>query len=304
MIKAAEAVARVARDGDLLILESTVRPRTCQDVLRPLFEEAGKKVLIAHCPERVLPGNTLEEIVLNDRIIGGLTPEAASRAEAIYKSFAKGQLLLTDATTAEVSKLIENTSRDVNIALANELESIGRELKVDILKAIDLANHHPRVQVLKPGPGVGGHCLPIDPWFLTEHSSNARLIPAARAINDSRTAVVAQLAMDFLGDAAGKRVGVLGLAYKKNVDDCRESPSLKICQSLMDQGARVRAFDPYVDSHDAVELVGSVQELENWADLLILVTDHDDFAGLHFETPLLDTRCMKLTGNRRAFEGV
>lgn len=290
VVRAAETVAEVARDGQLVILESTVKPNTCKQILKPLFERAGKRVLIAHCPERALPGNTLEEIVSNDRIIGGLNEEAGRGAMRIYESFTKGELLLTDATTAEIAKLIENTFRDVNIAFANELETIGREMGVNVSEAIRLANRHPRVNILQPGPGVGGHCIPIDPWFLIEGSRSARLIPTARRINDDRPRVIVEIVKRMLGDPAGKRVGILGLAYKKNVDDCRESPALKMIELLRESGALVRVFDPLVDSCSGVELVGSFGELDDWADLLVLATDHDAFAGMRLKSPLVDFR--------------
>lgn len=209
-------------------LESTVSPRRASRSSSRYSTIAGKKVLIAHCPERALPGKTLDEIVHNDRIIGGLTEEASVKARSLYACFARGELLITDATTAETAKLIENTFRDVNIALANELESIGRELGIDVQQAIRLANRHPRVDGLQPGPGVGGHCLPIDPWFLVEDSVLSRLIPTARAINRQRPRAVAEVAnriLRRLGEYADRR---WALPTRRMSTICRDSPSLAL----------------------------------------------------------------------------
>jgi UDP-N-acetylglucosamine 2-epimerase (non-hydrolysing) len=184
VLKAAQSVAKVSKDNDLVIIESTIKPRTCIDSIMPIFEMANKKINLAHCPERAIPGETLKELIYNDRVIGGTTEEAKIRAKNLYSSFVKGNIFLTDLITAEAIKLMENTYRDVNIALANEFSIIADELNFNIWEAIKLANNHPRVNILEPGPGVGGHCIAIDPWFLIEEVKNSRLIRSAREVND------------------------------------------------------------------------------------------------------------------------
>ena len=235
---AAKSIASVLRPGDLVILESTVPPRTCTGVVGPLLEKLtglrhGEDYGLAHCPERVIPGKILHEIIYNDRIIGGTTPEATERTATLYRRFVKGELLLTDATTAELCKLMENTYRDVNIALANELAEIADGIDVNINEAIRLANHHPRVNIHTPGIGVGGHCIPVDPWFIVHTApEKARLLSTARAINDSRPKVYAKRILAHLQTFPEGPVALLGLSYKADVDDIRESPALEIVHEL------------------------------------------------------------------------
>ncbi len=289
VINACESIVPYVSDGALVILESTMKPGTCRDIISPLFEEKGKKVLICHCPERAIPGNTLHEIINNDRLIGGMSAEAGRLAKEIYGKFIKGNLLMTDATTAECVKLMENTYRDVNIALANEFDLILQKYEVDSFEAIELANRHPRVNILSPGPGVGGHCIAVDPHFLSEGNENARLINLARKINDERPRVVAERVIKE-AKKHGKKIGILGVAYKKNVDDCRETPALGIVEELLEEGLEVRCHDPFVKkwSHKMFHY----DELENWSDLFVLLTDHDAFKELKIVKPLVDTRKM------------
>lgn len=278
--KAAEMIVKVLTTGNLVILESTVSPGTCQNLLKPIFDKTGKKYLLAHCPERAIPGNTMHEIIHNERIIGGLTRSAALKTKTIYQSFVKGKIFLTDVTTAETCKLMENTYRDVNIALANELTKLAQELKINVWEAIKLANLHPRVNIMRPGPGVGGHCLAVDPWFLTEKTKSAKLIPIARQINDSMPAhVVSQVAGKIKPPAT---IGILGVAYKKNVDDARETPALKIIELLKQKGYRVLAHDPYVKDfpHPLTELKNLLKKSRG----IILVTDHDLFRKIPFKS--------------------
>jgi UDP-N-acetylglucosamine 2-epimerase (non-hydrolysing) len=290
---AVAAVSAVVRDGNLVILESTVKPGTCRDELRPALEKHAPQVMIAHCPERAIPGNTLHEIVHNDRIVGGLTPAATARTIALYQCFCRGQVLGTDATTAEAVKLMENSFRDVNIAFANELAGIADELRFDVWQAIALANRHPRVAILQPGPGVGGHCIAVDPWFLTQDSAAARLIRTARQINDARPAIIAGHAAAMAARINAKRIGILGVAYKKGVDDARESPAAPIFEQLSEAGFEVRAHDPYV-TRWIHPLIPELDELAAWAQVLVLVTDHSQyrarFAGGADSHRLLDTR--------------
>ncbi|MCB9025422.1 MAG: UDP-N-acetylglucosamine 2-epimerase (non-hydrolyzing) [Bdellovibrionaceae bacterium] len=288
--QALESISKVVKDNDLVILESTVRPNTCTDLIKNYFEQINKKVKIAFCPERAVPGKTLYELVHNDRIIGGMDKEATDKAKQLYSSFVKGKIYCTQATVAETVKLMENTFRDVNIALANEFSSICKELKINVWEAIRLANLHPRVNILSPGPGVGGHCIAIDPWFLIEKSKSSRLIPLAREINEQRPLLITKYIISELDKLKGSKVGLLGVAYKKNIDDSRETPSKPIYDCLVDSNINVRFFDPYIPNWNSLKSAKSVTELEDWADLLILITDHDIFKNLNLKTPLIDTR--------------
>jgi UDP-N-acetyl-D-mannosaminuronic acid dehydrogenase len=271
------------RRGNLVVLESTVPPGTTRDVLAPLVAGSGLRpgvdVCVAHCPERVLPGRILLELVENDRLAGGLTPACAERAAELYESFVKGSVIRTDATTAEMAKVMENTYRDVNVALANEFALIARELGVNVWSAIGLANRHPRVNILRPGPGVGGHCVAVDPWFLVEAApAQARLVRTAREVNDAMPAVV----LDHLAVLvpAGASLALLGVTYKADVDDIRESPSLRIAELAVERGYDVRVCDPHLGIVDAARLPAPLLPLERAvrdADALVLLVDHATF---------------------------
>jgi len=294
---ATEAVAGVLREGDTVILESTVPPGTTEGQVRPALEETGLEVGIdfglAHCPETVLPGNILAELRENDRIVGGIGPESTEAAVELYDSFVDGAIRTAeDPTTAEFVKLIQNTSRDVNIALANETARIAHDYDVDTREAIDLANGHPRVELLNPGPGVGGHCLPIDPWFLGVGSDSLDLIPTARRVNDGMSAFVIDLLRELLGDLNGTKIAVLGAAYKGNVDDTRKSPGLALAKELRKgPEAPLAATDgessdaPHVVVHDphvedtSIEL-RDLDTAASGADALVITADHDEFETL------------------------
>ncbi len=289
VFSAVDAIAKVAKNGQTVIVESTISPQTSLAV-EQRFNDAGLTIDVVHCPERAIPGQTLHELVHNDRIIGASNEVAQLKVKAIYQSFVKGEVFLTDLTTAECIKLVENTSRDVGIAFANELSLICQELDVDVYEVIRLANRHPRVNVLTPGPGVGGHCIPIDPWFLVENTKSGELVRLARAINDKRPSIVAQQALDILGaDKKGKKVGVLGVAYKANVDDCRESPAEAILEYFIQAGVNVAYHDPYVESWGC-QRITTLDEMDSWADVIILVTDHECYSNLSLTTALLNTR--------------
>lgn len=248
------SLAPLLRPGDTVLLESTVPVGTTEGLaaalitLRPDLSPPGPgagPVHVAHCPERVLPGRMLAEIVANDRIIGGVTPDCAARAAALYASFSTGAALLTDARTAEVVKLLENAFRDVNIAFANEAAAICTRHGIDPWRAIALANRHPRVNVLRPGPGVGGHCIAVDPWFLVEGApEEARLIRLARLVNDARPQAVAAQVQAAAQALACETVACLGLSYKPDVDDLRGSPALAIVERLAQQGLTVLVVEP------------------------------------------------------------
>ena len=253
---ATDALALLLRAGDTVILESTVPVGTTEALAarlraaRPDLSVPGE-VAIAYCPERVLPGRILRELVENDRVVGGLTPACAAAAAGLYRGFVRGEVILADARMAELVKLAENAFRDVNIAFANELSLLCDRLGVDARQAIALANRHPRVQVLQPGVGVGGHCIPIDPWFLAatapeDAPEEARLIRAARAVNDAMPRRIAQRLWEAAARLDAPRVACLGLAYKPDVGDLRESPAVAIVSALLRDGLDVVVADPFV----------------------------------------------------------
>lgn len=285
---AADAIAKVAKDGQIVIIESTISPQTSLAAAQR-FADAGINVEVVHCPERAIPGETLNELVNNDRIIGASSKAAQQKVKDIYQSFVNGEVFLTDLTTAECIKLVENTSRDVGIAFANELAQVCEELDVDVHEVIRLANRHPRVNVLSPGPGVGGHCIPIDPWFLVENTKAGEFIRLARKINDDRPNIVAEQALELLKSVKGTKIGILGVAYKANVDDCRETPADAILAHFNKAGIEVSYHDPFVPSWGCNK-ISSLDEIDSWADVLILVTDHSCYKGIEFISPLLNTR--------------
>ncbi|MBP2097446.1 nucleotide sugar dehydrogenase [Enterococcus rivorum] len=264
--------------GNTIIIESTIYPGATEKVLQPIIEaegyEIGKDIYLAHCPERVLPGNIFRELVENDRIIGGVTEKCTCRVKDIYNLFVRGQLLGASASSAEMSKLMENTFRDVNIALANELVKISDELNLNALEIIDLANKHPRVNIHSPGPGVGGHCLAVDPYFIiAESPQQAQMISKAREINSTMPMFIVDKVKRLMEKSKGNRIALMGLAYKGNVDDVRESPAVKIYQELSNQFT-VNVFDPYVKPADCRnDLLKTV----SGADLMLILTDHDEF---------------------------
>ena len=242
---AVDAMAPHLRPGALVVLESTSPPGTTRKMAeyiiekRPdlsLNEEDENAIFIAHCPERVLPGQIMEEMENNDRVIGGLTPKGTELARDLYATFCTAELLTTDATTAEMAKLTENSFRDVNIAFANELSLICDRLGIDVWELIELANHHPRVNILKPGPGVGGHCIAVDPWFIVSAvPEEAKIVRQAREINDSKPSFVLDKVEKALSESDNKRVAALGIAFKADIDDLRESPALGIVEKLAER---------------------------------------------------------------------
>jgi len=274
---AAEMIYPYLSDGNLVILESTVPPGTTDRLVLPILKKGkASSFYIAHCPERAIPGNTLYEMVHNDRIIGGIDSRSSELTKELYQCFVKGNIFLTDATTAEFVKLMENTFRDVNIALANEFAQIAEESSINAWEAITLANKHPRVNILNPGPGVGGHCIAIDPWFLAEHSKSFRLISLARQINDSMPNYVLHAVRELVHDVEKNAViTVLGVAYKANVDDARETPALKFIKLAENEGFHVKVHDPLVESF-SYPLI-DFEEAVTKSDCLVLITDHAVF---------------------------
>jgi UDP-N-acetyl-D-mannosaminuronic acid dehydrogenase len=285
VVRAAEDIRPLLRPGNLVILESTVPPGTTRDLLAPILARSGlspgRDICVAHCPERVMPGRLLLELVENDRLAGGLTPACAERAARFYESFVKGAVIRTDATTAEMAKVMENTYRDVNIALANEFALIAERLGVDVWEAIRLANRHPRVNVLRPGPGVGGHCIAVDPWFLIAAAPDvARLVQTARVVNDGMPRRVLERLTDFVQPPAV--VAFLGVTFKADVDDVRESPALRVAESAVARGYDVRLCDPHV-APGTYPLPAPLLPLEQAvrdAQAVVLLVDHAAFKDL------------------------
>ena len=287
VVAASESIVPHLQHGNLVILESTSPPRTTVDIVAPILEKSGLKAgqdfLLAYSPERVLPGRILRELVDNPRVIGGIDTPSAEAGRDLYRKFVKGDIILTDATTAEMVKLMENTSRDINIAIANEFSRLAQTFEVDIWEAISIANLHPRVDILQPGVGVGGHCISVDPWFLVEAAPEvADLIKTARQVNDGQPAFVAEQIKRIAGGIQGKTIAFLGLAFKPNVDDVRESPAVELVHHLVDAGATVYAYEPYKPQANlpGVEQVPSLEAALTEADLIVLGVAHDRFKDL------------------------
>ena len=299
--RAARDIVPLLRPGNLVVLESTVPPGTTRDVLAPILAASGlrpgRDIHLAHCPERVLPGRILAELEHNDRLAGGLTPDCAEQAASLYASFVKGAIMRTDATSAEMVKVMENTYRDVNVALANEFALIAERIGVDVWQAIRLANHHPRVNVLSPGPGVGGHCIAVDPWFLVNAAPDvASLIRAARQVNDAMPSHVLDLLLELA--APPGPVALLGLTYKAEVDDIRESPALRVAELAVERGYDVRLCDPHVRPETPglpaplLPLARAVRD----AQAMAVLVDHHAFQTLDV------ARIAGLVGSRRVLD--
>ncbi len=317
VLQAATTIAAVLKAGDTVILESTSPVGTTEKVrdllaeLRPDLRVPGRNgarerdgaadIAVAYCPERVLPGRILVELIDNDRVIGGITPRCARKALAFYRRFVRGACVTTTARAAEMTKLTENAFRDVNIAFANELSLVAERVGVDVWEVIRLANRHPRVNILQPGPGVGGHCIAVDPWFLVHADpDHTPLIRTARLVNDGKTDHVVARAAALIEARPGAPVACLGLAFKANIDDFRESPALKVAQALSDRfGERVRIVEPYAAALPAAfdgtgaTLIDIDHAIESCPIMIVLV-DHDIFRSVPLEERrdklVLDTR--------------
>lgn len=316
---ASKTIAPVLKKGDLVILESTspvgateqmadwladARP----DLSFPITHGENSDIRIAYCPERVLPGHVLRELVQNDRVIGGMTPKCSAAAVSLYKIFVEGECVVTNSRTAEMCKLTENSFRDVNIAFANELSIICDKLDINVWELIRLANRHPRVNILQPGPGVGGHCIAVDPWFIVSKTpAQARLIRTAREVNDSKPEwvidKVKRVVAEFLmahpeKTASDVTIACFGVAFKPDIDDLRESPSLKICEVLAAQHpGRILVVEPNVSALDRPGLVlSSVSEAQSFADVCVLLVRHKQFLELDFlgGTYVVDTQGMSV----------
>jgi UDP-N-acetyl-D-mannosaminuronic acid dehydrogenase len=290
VISASKSISNSLKEGDLVIVESTVPPGTCENLVIPLLEEsglvAGADFKVAYTPERALPNNTLHEMTHNARVIGGLDFESTEMAASLYGRITEGEIIkVENLVTAEMVKLMENTYRDTNIALANEMALVCNSLGVDAIEAIQAANHHPRVNIHTPGPGVGGHCLSIDPYFIVETARekgvDTKLIKSARDVNESMPGEVTQIIQIALEEISkpikGARVGILGVAYKGNVADARETPAKPIIENLIKKGAVVVVNDPYVSPEIIKSWGAEIVDLETalHTDCVVLVTEHD-----------------------------
>lgn len=285
---AAEEIEPFLQKGNLVVLESTSPPLTTRDIVTPILERSGLKAgvdfYLTYSPERVLPGQILRELIENARVIGGVNPLSAEAGRDLYRIFVKGEIILTDATTAEMVKLMENTYRDVNIAIANEFSRLAERFGIDVWEAIRIANLHPRVKILNPGPGVGGHCISVDPWFLVEAAPDiANLIRTTRQINDEQPEYVIHLVKQVLdAEFTGKRIAVLGLAFKPDVDDLRESPAVEITRLLIEAGATVKAFEPNKPDAElqGIPVVKTLDEVLRDAELVLVLVAHKEFRNL------------------------
>ncbi len=285
---ATESIVPHLRPGNLVVLESTSPPCTTVDLVQPILERSGFKAgadfHLAYSPERVLPGRIIQELTENARVIGGIDQASAMAGRDLYSAFVRGEIVMTDATTAEMVKLMENTYRDINIAIAMEYSRLAERFGVDVWEAISIANRHPRVKILNPGPGVGGHCISVDPWFLVEAAPDlAELICTARHVNDGQPQYVLKLVREAVGEnLQGKRMAALGLSFKPDVDDLRESPAIEVTRLLSDQGAIVRAYEPYKPEADipGVRMAASLGEAIADAEVLILLVGHREFKAI------------------------
>lgn len=315
VISAAETILPHLRRGNLVVLESTSPPRTTVDLVAPILEQSGLKAgldfHLVYSPERVLPGQLLRELVENARVIGGVTPQAAQAASDLYGSFVKGEIFQTDATTAEMVKLMENTYRDVNIAIANEFSRLAERFGVDVWEAIRIANYHPRVKIHSPGPGVGGHCVSVDPWFFVEGAPDLSLLIArARQVNDMQPEFVVETVKKAIGGdspmgLSGKKIAALGLAFKPNVDDVRESPAVEVIHLLTKAGAAVKAFEPFKPAAviPGVDAVATLELAVEDADVVLLLVNHSQFRALDPETLKAITSARVLVDTVNGWDG-
>lgn len=310
LISAVNNVLDVCKKGALIIIESTIAPGSIDRYVRPEINKRGlvigRDVYLAHAPERILPGNMIHELENNPRTIGADEPEIGEKVKKLYSSFCKAEIVVTDIRSSEMSKVIENTYRDINIAFANELAKICRADNMDVYEIIRIANKHPRVNILQPGPGVGGHCISVDPWFLVgDYPDLTNLILTARKINDSMPMYVIKRIRDIMREHNIKdisKVGLYGLTYKENVNDTRLSPTLQLLQRMDEHLAfGVKVFDPYVKEKIVDYQFMNFEDFLNEIELLVIMVGHDhikDNMMLIKDKLILDTR------NICAFDGV
>ena len=293
IVKATKAIAPYVKENNIVILEST-SPVGTTDKVEDVLKENGvdtSKLFIAHCPERVLPGQIMRELVENDRIVGGITPKATEKTVEFYKTFVSGEVLSTDARTAEMAKLTENSFRDTNIAFANELSMLCDKFDIDVWELIKLTNRHPRVNVLQPGAGVGGHCIAVDPWFIVHAGGDdAKIIRTAREVNTYKTEwsieKIKNEALKFEAKNGRKaKVACMGLAFKPDIDDLRESPALYITKRLITDGLDILAVEPNIHRYKDIEIVNYEKAIRD-ADIVTFLVAHKEFQNLNIITNL------------------
>ncbi|WP_159633988.1 nucleotide sugar dehydrogenase [Erysipelothrix anatis] len=295
LISATQDVIEFSEDGAILVVESTVSPGVIDKHVRPIVESSNKKIHIVHAPERILPGAMINELITNSRTIGADLYEIGEKVKEVYESFCEGEIVITDIRTAEMSKVVENTFRDINIAFSNELAKISRESGLDVYEVIRIANKHPRVNILQPGPGVGGHCISVDPWFLVgDYPELTELIHQARKTNDGMPAYVKERIKDIMienkiSDFA--EVGVYGLTYKENVDDVRESPALQLYEILSNQEKRMRFYDPFITKEIVSNQKFTFEEFISDLKLVVVLVAHNDLKTKDFsQVAVFDTK--------------
>jgi len=290
VVSATKSIAPYVKDDDIVVLESTSPVGTTDKVKEVLMDNCvdTSKVYIAHCPERVLPGHIMRELVENDRIVGGITPEATAKTVDFYKTFVSGEVLSTTARTAEMAKLTENSFRDVNIAFANELSILCDKFDIDVWELISLTNRHPRVNVLQPGAGVGGHCIAVDPWFIVhaakEENAEAKIIKTAREVNTYKTEwaieKIKNTALKFEKKNGRKaKIACMGLAFKPDIDDLRESPALYITKRLMADGLEIFAVEPNIKIHNDFDIIDYKSAVKE-ADIIVFLVAHKEFKNM------------------------
>ena len=286
VITAVKSVIKVCPEGATLVIESTIPPGTIDTYVRPVLKESGfiegKNIHLAHAPERIIPGNMIYELIHNNRTIGADRQEIGEKVKNIYQSFCQGEIIVTDIRTAEMTKVVENTFRDINIAFANELMKICRSGEMDVYEIIRIANKHPRVNILSPGPGVGGHCISVDPWFLVgDYPGLANLILTARKTNDSMPEFVLKRIYEIMrkeGIEDADKVGIYGLTYKENVDDMRESPTLQMLKCMDEHlaGGRVKVYDPYIEKDIVANQYHDLERFLEDVTLVVLMVAHNE----------------------------
>lgn len=303
IFQATRNISSLLKAGDLVILESTSPVGTTHAVMA-LLESLGvdmSHIDIAYCPERVLPGKIVRELIENDRVVGGITDRSTKAASQFYRSFVRGKVLEADAKTAELCKLAENSFRDVNIAFANELSLICSREGINVAEVIGLANHHPRVNILQPGPGVGGHCIAVDPWFIVSRDpENSQLIHCARKVNNRKTSWVIDQIKKTVSDmhiqlGYAPRVVCLGLAFKPDIDDLRGSPSAEIALTLIADDVEIFAVEPNINNHPTISVI-TLDEALSSADLFIALVKHRQFLSAHLEGKMKDIRLLDFCG--------
>jgi UDP-N-acetyl-D-mannosaminuronic acid dehydrogenase len=303
VLTAARNIAGFVKPGNVVILESTSPVGTTEQMAQALSEGGVDiaKIHIAYCPERVLPGKIMTELIDNDRVVGGLTTKATKVVGDFYRTFVRGDVLETEAKMAEMCKLIENSFRDVNIAFANELSLICAKEGINVWELIQLANRHPRVKILQPSAGVGGHCLAVDPWFIVARdAANTKLIRTAREVNNYKTVWAIDQIKIAVADASARtghkpKVACLGLSFKPNIDDLRESPALNIAVTLQSQGYDVIAVEPNIETHDELKLV-TLDEALTTADVIVVLVKHKQFINPVCKQKLQERKILDFCG--------